>query len=208
MGEGMRRIFAAMKSRDFVAPHLESQRASFSITLRHESVFSEQDQRWLDAFSNFDLARDEAKVILLGRHQDWITPRQIFQALDLIDTEDYREIVYRLQSKGLLIGKPRAAVKKWKAGQRRDMPRYKVRDPADADRFYADLLRAFVAIGDSRIGRPELDAVKRQLADDSPYSAGSLPSSVRSLGLIDDESNPAGRLKALLVQGRARGPRT
>ena len=59
MGEGIRRINALMNGHELAPPDIESVDHTFSITLSQRNIFSPAEQRWLDAFAEFQLTREE-----------------------------------------------------------------------------------------------------------------------------------------------------
>jgi ATP-dependent DNA helicase RecG len=196
MGEGFRRIFQLMRAHDLVEPELAADDQSFIVSLQHRSVFSEDDQRWIEAYEHFELERDEEKVLLLGRTGSPLSVQQIMSALDLVDTEDYRALIERLQQKGLL-----QSLRKGRKGHRhtRSSPRWKVVQPKDANRYYSELLQgATEAYTDGRLGRKHFVRIADFILEGSPYNADRLEYTFRRLGLIDGAGYPAGRLKAVL----------
>ena len=67
MGEGMRRIYSHMRGMIFIEPGLFVDADSFRVELHHQSVFSEEAQRWLLGYEKAELTREEQKIVLLGR---------------------------------------------------------------------------------------------------------------------------------------------
>jgi len=193
MGEGFRRIFQLMRAHDLVEPELTTDDQSFVVSLRHRSVFSEEDQRWIEAYETFQLERDEEKVLLLGRTGAPLSVQQIMEALDLVDTEDYRALIERLQHKGLLRSLPK------KSKQSRTSPRWQVIQPKDANRFYSELIAGAVAVENGGpLRRKHLARMAEFLSADSPYVPDRLAFTLRRLGLTDSTEHPAGRLRVLL----------
>ncbi|MEV4311283.1 ATP-binding protein [Actinocrispum sp. NPDC049592] len=200
MGEGFRRMFQLMRAHDLVEPELRSDDQGFSVALKHQSVFSDEDQRWISAYENFDLERDEEKVLLLGRAGDPLSVQQIMDAADLVDTEDYRTLIERLLHKGLILGIKKSAT----SGKRtRNQPRWRVVQPKDANRYYGELIsKAQEAYkGDLLAARGYAD-ILRLLGAGSPYlnNGRSLQKTFVRLGLADAAGNPAGRFLAILEQ--------
>jgi ATP-dependent DNA helicase RecG len=138
MGEGFRRIFQLMKAHDLMEPEFSTDSQSFAVSLKHQSVFSQEDQRWISGFEEFSLERDEEKVLLLGRAGHTLSIQQIMDAVDLVDTEDYRALIERLPIKGMIKGahRPRTGVRT------RNSPRWTVLQPSEAATYYADLIRS------------------------------------------------------------------
>jgi ATP-dependent DNA helicase RecG len=194
MGEGFRRIFQLMRAHDLVAPELSADDQSFVVALQHRSVFSEEDQRWIEAYENFELERDEEKVLLLGRTGQPLSVQQIMNALDLVDTEDYRLFIERLQEKGLIQG-----VKRSKR-RTRTSPRWKVVQPKDANRYLGELVQAARKTykGGQLEGR-DFARISELVTDSGPYNLkGRLGPTFRRLSLIDAAGYPTGHLKVVL----------
>lgn len=196
MGEGMRRIFALMRAHDLIEPGLFVEGDSFRVELHHRSVFSEDAQRWLLGYEKADLTRAEQKVVLLGRDGALLSPQQIWDALDIVDTEDYRRIVERLQLKGLLHSPGRRR----RGAAMKGVPRYAIRPPEEFERHFADLLQGFAKVGHrDQVSTESVRRARGHLDSKSPWARESqLRKSVRFLSLIDDGGRPIGRLRAVL----------
>lgn len=185
MGEGFRRMFQLMRAHDLVEPEVISHSHQFTVSLRHRSVFSEEDQRWIRAYEEFSLERDEEKVLLLGRDGESLSVQQIMDAVDIVDTEDYRALIERLQNKGLILGlKPSHSARK----QRRNSPRWKVVPPEEATSFLHKLESEIHSVAaHAPFGRTEYDSVANALEIESPYRrlGGNLKRSMITLGMVD-----------------------
>lgn len=185
MGEGFRRMFQLMRAHDLVEPEVVADTQQFAVALRHRSVFSEEDQRWISAFEEFRLERDEEKVLLLGRHGESLSVQQIMDAVDIVDTEDYRALIERLQNKGLIRG---LKTTKSTAKQRRNSPRWAVIPPDQAADYLHALqsqLRAVVTGG--RLSSTDYDRIATGLEPENPYRrlSGNLKRSMLTLGMVD-----------------------
>lgn len=184
MGEGFRRMFQLMRAHDFVEPEITADSQQFTVSLRHRSVFSEEDQRWISAFDGFRLARDEEKVLLLGRRGDSLSVQQIMDAVDIVDTEDYRALIERLQSKGLIRGlKTRSS-----GTQRRNSPRWAIIPPEAASKYLDELIaRVRSAPAGVPLRGSDYDRISADLSGDSPYRrlGANLKKSLIALGLSD-----------------------
>lgn len=197
MGEGFRRIFHLMRIHDLVEPDIAADDQSFVVALQHRSVFSEEDQRWIGAYESFDLERDEEKVLLLGRTGDPLSIKQIMDALDLVDTEDYRALIERLLQKGLIVGVKRERPRT--GGRGRNSPRWKVVQPKDANRYYGELLRAAQdTLQSGALRRRDFARIREVIPDASPYNHRGIGVTFRRLGLTDTSGAPTGRLRAVL----------
>jgi ATP-dependent DNA helicase RecG len=194
MGEGFRRIFQLMRAHDLVEPQINADEQSFEVSLQHRSVFSDEDQLWIEAYEHFELERDEEKTLLLGRAGDPLSVKQIMDALDLVDTEDYRALIERLQQKGLIVGVQRSR------GRTRNSPRWHVVQPKDANQYYGELLQGAQAVyrGEPFVRR-DFVRMASSISDASPYNPQQgLGASFRRLGLTDPQGRPIGRLKSIL----------
>lgn len=136
MGEGMRRIFHLMKERDLVAPELIGDQNQFTVVLRHDSIFSSADQRWLNGFKALKLTREEMLVALLGKEGQLISTQKIMDTLGLVDTADYTTLTYNMQVKGILY---RAVPKKKASRGGRRMPVYGIREPQECEAALAEI---------------------------------------------------------------------
>jgi ATP-dependent DNA helicase RecG len=182
-----------MRAHDLVEPQLSTDAQSFVVSLQHRSVFSDEDQRWIEAYEHFELERDEKKVLLLGRAGAPLSVKQIMDTVDLVDTEDYRALIERLQQKGLIQG-----VKKGR-GRTRNSPRWKVVQPKDANRYYGELLQgAQETYSGGHLGRRDVTRIAGLISDGNPYNAADLGAIFRRLRLTDAAGYPTGRLKAVL----------
>jgi hypothetical protein len=188
-----------MRAHDLVEPELAVEDETFFVALRHQSVFSGEDQRWIAAYDSFDLEKDEEKVMLLGRKGEPLSVNDIMGALDLVDTEDYRHLIERLQRKGLIRGVQR---RRETGEKKRHLPRWTVVSPADADRYLGDLLkevhRYVVDKRVDRLDRKDFAKISESISASSPYLKGDLYWSCRELSLVDQSGQPVGRLAALV----------
>jgi ATP-dependent DNA helicase RecG len=201
MGEGLRRMYHVMKAHDLVPPELLAADSSFSVVLRHESAFSEADQRWLQAFEGFGLTREEKLVVLLGQNSQLISAQQIWDTLDLVDTEVYRRIVLGLQVKGLLENKVEKGVASNRARKAkksvRTIPRFAIREPAIAEQFRLALLSAANQFRDRVVFKKEdFTALQRLLKHDNPLRTNTFWS-MRALGMVDTDARPSALLRSL-----------
>lgn len=130
LGEGVRRIFELMTSNELAAPELKSTKESFSITLHHKPLYSQKDLIWLEQFAPFNLERELKAVVLLGREGNIFSPKDIWDALGIVDTEHYRRVVDSLQKARILINEVSPVQAKSRASRQRiptrEFPRFKV----------------------------------------------------------------------------------
>lgn len=212
MGEGMRRIFSLVKQNDQISPELESTRESFSITLFNRSIFSDTDQLWIDSYSQFGLEREEKIVLLLGKDR-LIAPQQIIDALDIVDTEDYRQLVHKMQLKGILY----SGITKHQAYSRakarrvpvRKIPRYRIRDHVKCKRDLGILLRELLSLGEyENYSKERIYRLKTKLPKENVYNRVwfQLREALKVFGFIDKDNRPTETL-SLLIRSQARIPR-
>lgn len=105
LGEGMIRIFSLFKKNELAPPELLSEEDNFAIKLHHKSVYTTEQKLWLDQFKDDDLSLDEKAVVLLGYGGNVFSAQDIWDAVGIVDTEDYRVLVHGLQTKGILAAK-------------------------------------------------------------------------------------------------------
>lgn len=203
MGEGMRRIFQLIRQRDLIDPELHAEPESFSIALFHRSVYSPAAQRWLSGFERFDLSPEERKVILLGRDDHIFSPNDIMAAAGLVDTDDYRAIVELLQLKGLLTTTmtksqiSNMAVRERRSSRtgisraRRNVARYGIRNPDEAESYLAEVTRAIRKLGSATpLSGEVLQQVGASLSPNNPFKGLNLQRSLVALGIIDEHRRP------------------
>lgn len=102
LGEGMRRIYDLMHSNELAPPQLESTTDGFSITLTNKAMYSQNDLLWLSQFDDFDLDRKQKAIVLLGQGGRIFSAANVWDAVGIVDTEDYRKLVDSLLKMGIL----------------------------------------------------------------------------------------------------------
>ena len=102
LGEGIRRIYELMNLNDLASPELYSDNNIFSITLYHKYIYSQEEKIWLDSFSDFNLSREQKTIVRLGYNDHVISPREIWDAVGIIDTDNYRQLLESLRELGIL----------------------------------------------------------------------------------------------------------
>ncbi|HBN8314980.1 TPA: ATP-binding protein [Pseudomonas aeruginosa] len=136
LGEGMRRIYDLMQKNELASPQLVSNNDSFSITLNNKAMYSQEDLLWLSQFEGFQLSRPMKSVILLGKNGQIFSASNIWDAVGIVDTEDYRKLVDSLLTYKILINAIERVTAK-KAAKRkkipfREYPRYKIVIPGNS----------------------------------------------------------------------------
>lgn len=102
LGEGIRRMFNLMKSNELVEPQLDSPNKSFIVTLFYKFIYSKEEKLWLDNFSKLNLSREQKTVVKLGINERLVSPKEIFENVGIIDTDQYRTLVESLDQLGVL----------------------------------------------------------------------------------------------------------
>lgn len=208
MGEGIRRISALMNGHELAPPEIDSINHSFLITFSQRNIFSPSEQRWLDAFGEFNLSREEKLIVLLGRGGKLISTNQIWEALDLVDTEEYRRIIAQLQTKGLLVSAiTKSAVSSAARRQgigRREVPRFAIRTPDTVQKDQREVVDALISIGPlSQIGRTHYELIRNKLSGQNIYrSTIKIRELLRWLELVDSGGTPTDRLSKLWIDSK------
>jgi ATP-dependent DNA helicase RecG len=140
LGEGMKRIFNLMQEQELEKPELYSNGLWFRVTLSNKTIFSAKQVEYLNQFGRYKLSKNQKQIILLGLGDKEISSNDIFQALNIsnTETEKFTQEVTVLRHLGILTEIRTSAsvsgyVKKQRAkGKiigRKDVPRYKVKMP-------------------------------------------------------------------------------
>jgi ATP-dependent DNA helicase RecG len=102
LGEGMRRMFNLMRVSELTEPELNSAGNSFSVILRHTTIYNQPQLLWLQQFDEFNLDREQKAIVVLGIGGALVAPQDIWDNLGIVDTEHYRQLVRSLQDLGVL----------------------------------------------------------------------------------------------------------
>jgi ATP-dependent DNA helicase RecG len=175
MGEGLRRIYKLMRDYDLIDPELKADQNEFSIILRHKSVFSDLDQRWLNEYQILNLTRDEMLIALLGKNGDHISPQQIWDTLDLVDTGMYQSIVDQMMTKGILFRTYNRSVANQEARLKgikiKQFPQFGIRQPDDCRKALTELFKVIGETGPTEdINKLYIDCVTSMLPQKNPYN--------------------------------------
>ena len=206
MGEGIRRINALMNGHELAPPEIDSKDHSFLMSFSQRNIFNPSEQRWLDAFGPFNLSREEKLIVTLGRGGKSISPSQIWEALDIVDTEEYRQIIEGLQTKGLLSSeKTRQAagsIARRKGVSPREVPRFVIRTPDLAERDQREVVRATVALGPlSQIRNAHYEQIRDTLSGQNIYRGTvRIRQVLRWSELVGQDGAPTVRLQGLWAQ--------
>ncbi len=105
LGEGIRRMFALMKSNELVEPEISSPNKSFIVSLFYKFIYSKEEKNWLDNFEHLQLSREQKTIVKLGISGRLISPKEIFENVGIVDTDYYRQLVESLRKLGILVTK-------------------------------------------------------------------------------------------------------
>jgi ATP-dependent DNA helicase RecG len=209
MGEGMRRIFQLMQDADLIPPEIKSDPGGFAVTLFHRSVFSVADQAWLAGYRPLKLSREEMLVAMLGKEQQLISPRQIYDLLGLHDWDIYRTVFEQLAYKGVIFNTLTEAQKNMKRASskpgksNRDIPRLAIRQPDVLERALSDLFAAIARLSQVEfVDMKYCEALRASLPEDAVYNMPwvRLLQLLRTIGFIDSENTPTASMKELWKQ--------
>lgn len=160
LGEGMRRMFQLMRVNELTPPELTSNANSFSVTLRHNTIYNQQQLLWLQQFDSFGLNREQKAIVVLGMGSSLVAPQDIWDDLGIVDTEHYRQLVRSLQELGILTSE----IPKTKAQSRARRNRVSVRK---IPRFRIGVPTAGKALRANTSARASAEEA-REVTDDSP----------------------------------------
>ncbi|SFA97678.1 ATP-binding protein [Cellulomonas marina] len=108
LGEGMRRIFRLMEENALRQPELTNAATTFSVTLFHRSVFTEQQSAWLRLFDEWHLSQLQQRIVVAGIGGHELSPEDIYEAINTHDRDTYDREVTFLRRNGLLLETLRA----------------------------------------------------------------------------------------------------
>ena len=185
MGEGILRMFDAMRNSELVDPELSADLEHFSVTLRSQSIFNRQDIEWLESYKEFDLEKNEQRVVLLGRDGHLLSTNEIINVTGIVDIDDFRALSEQLRRKGVVYNaRPRVG---GGGGRRREIGRFRVRPSLEAEQFLGELIRALKEIGPSTmLNRDSVAKIRTKLSPGSPFKERP-DLSLQRLGFIDSQ---------------------
>ncbi len=133
LGEGIKRIFELMEQSELDKPTLYSNSVSFSVILTHKSVFSTQQEQWLELYESLNLSPRQKKIVALGMDGRELSPNDIYRAMNTDDRDTYDREVTGLRTANVLLeirtnvqAKSYARQKRIKKGE---VTRFKVKVP-------------------------------------------------------------------------------
>ena len=59
-------MFDLMRLNELTPPVLSSESGSFTVTLRHSTIYSAAQQLWLEQFESLNLSREQKGIVVLG----------------------------------------------------------------------------------------------------------------------------------------------
>lgn len=102
LGEGIRRIFELMRSKELAAPTIESKLGRFFMSMTSSSVYSDRELMWLSMFNGTDLDIYQKRIIIIGIDGRHLSPNMIYSALGSDDRNLYDNTVTTLRVRGIL----------------------------------------------------------------------------------------------------------
>ena len=186
MGEGIPRMFDAMRDSELVDPELASNFEHFTVTLRSESIFNRQDIDWLESYKEFDLEKNEQRVVLLGRDGHLLSTNEIIGVTGIVDIDDFRALHEQLRRKGIIYN-ARTTPARTSGGRRRETGRFQVRPSREVEQFLGELIQAMKSLSPSTALAPHQQAlVRSRLSHGNPYK-DRLTLSLQALGFVDSQ---------------------
>lgn len=101
LGEGMRRIFQLMEENELDRPQLYSNKTHFRVTLTSRSIFTAQQQNWLNLFAEYNLSRLQKRIVVRGMNEAELSPDDIYHAMSTKDRNTYDRGVTGLRTLGI-----------------------------------------------------------------------------------------------------------
>jgi ATP-dependent DNA helicase RecG len=158
LGEGMRRIYDLMHSNELAPPRLSSSPDGFSITLTNKAMYSPKDMLWLSQFDTFELDRKQKAIVLMGQGGRIFSAANVWDAVGIVDTEDYRKLVDSLLKMGILQNEVERTVAQKLARRKkvpyREYPRYRIGLPVAQRRMVTTGGSEAKAVG---VNEPKVD---------------------------------------------------
>jgi ATP-dependent DNA helicase RecG len=133
LGEGLKRMFELMEQSELQKPKLYSNRTVFGVSLFHSSVFTHQQELWLELFKAYPLSPNQKKIIVLGMEGQHIAPKDIYRAMNTSDRDTYDKEVTGLRNAGVLVeirtNVQATQYSRKKNVKKSEVPRFKVEAP-------------------------------------------------------------------------------
>jgi ATP-dependent DNA helicase RecG len=199
MGEGMLRIFSAMKDRDLVPPEIKSDGGNFELTLHHRSVFSPRDQEWLNGYAPYGLSRDEQRVVLLGRDGALLSTNEIMKVVGIADVDEFRKLVERLRRKGILY---KGDTNRRGGMRSRNERRWSIRPPDQVEQYMSELLHLLKNSKSRSLNAATIRGLKGKLSSSSPFKENPAES-LKLLSFLDERFRPLPAFMAIWGEAAA-----
>lgn len=103
LGEGIKRIFELMEESELDKPKLYSNSTWFSVTLSHKSVFTSQQEQFLELYESLNLTARQKRIVVLGMDGREISSNDIYRAMNTNDRDTYDREVTGLRNAEVLI---------------------------------------------------------------------------------------------------------
>jgi RNA recognition motif. (a.k.a. RRM, RBD, or RNP domain) len=161
----MRQRLMLMEENDLIQPELNSDLTSFTVTLFNQSVFNNQQQAWLKMFEEYNLSRNQQRIVVAGMNGRELSPSDIERAMNTQDLNTYNIEVTFLRNTEILeltrSQSTRSALAKRKDQSKKDIPCFKVKDPRQKIRKIkdSDALKKIAVLG------LPLDVMEQDLVD-------------------------------------------
>lgn len=105
LGEGFKRIFKLLDDNELLPPELLSSNNYFKVMMHQKTIYSKEEKLWLDNFLDIPLSRDEKTIVRMGCFGKLLSPQDIWEAVGIVDTDYYRQLLESLRKKGILVSK-------------------------------------------------------------------------------------------------------
>jgi len=102
LGEGIMRIYDIMKKNDLKSPDLENNGSSFKVTLFHKFIYSNDEKKYLENFSELNLTKPEKDIIRLGLNNKPLSRSDIMKAAGLKSADDFQATITPIIKQGII----------------------------------------------------------------------------------------------------------
>lgn len=134
LGEGIRRILDLMNAQELAPPKIESKQGCFTISLTHQSIYSERELMWLSLFQTYELDQYQKRIVIAGIDGRKLSTAMIYSALGSSDRNLYDRSVTTLRVSGILkevhSGAYATKIAKETKRKKQDIPRFSVKAPS------------------------------------------------------------------------------
>ena len=102
LGEGIRRIFSLMEQSEIQPPTLKSDTTTFTITLQNRTIYTPQQELWLEVFRDYQLTSLQKRIVVAGMGERPLSRHDVVKAMRNDDRDTYDRTVSRLRNLGIL----------------------------------------------------------------------------------------------------------